>query len=116
MALEAVRGYLAAHTGVIRRAGRTTAPLTTLGWIGRMVDVEGGEAVAILPPQLRVILAAEGYELEAVRVMWRDLGIILTVRDGNRTRDTQQHRMPEGGSPRFFVFDRKHLSLGGDDE
>lgn len=118
MALEVLRNYLAGHPGVIHGTPEAARnPPIGAGWLGRMIETENGRAVAILPEPLRAVISAAGYELESVRMMWRDLGVLLTVKDGDRIRDTQQHRMPGGGgSPRFFVFDPKHLSLSNDDE
>lgn len=119
MALDVVRGYLAAHPDDLYRGTLGASPAR--GWAGRVYDWKGSSTVALLPERLRAILREAEYELDAVRAWWRDEGVLVTVEerdkktDRSRTRDTVKLNMPRAGKPRMYMFTPGRIDLTGDD-
>lgn len=77
MALDVVRGYVAAHGDEFWTT--TTSPLDRQphrGWLGRRDQDGDATKVAIFPERLRGILADARYELDAVLPGWLEAGVL----------------------------------------
>jgi hypothetical protein len=104
MALEVVRGLIAAHAHRIQTlnavAGDTRFVPPPGGWIGAYVDTDDRPAVALLPAAVAQALAAASppIVLDAVREAWAETGTI--VMDGRRLA----RESVNGRQVRAYVF------------
>ncbi|MCC2280273.1 hypothetical protein LKL35_33370 [Streptomyces sp. ET3-23] len=119
MALDIVRGYVAARHDQLWRQ-ETVSPSSSSygwerevrspygGWIGRVTH--RGE-VALIPEVVAKVLAEHGYSLDAVVASWAAEGVVMT-REGERP----PHSIPQRIGPtrtRCLVFARDAVDVTG---
>ncbi|MEU1805865.1 DUF927 domain-containing protein [Streptomyces sp. NPDC019937] len=116
MALDVVREYVAGHSHELYSSARAALgerpPYS--GWLGVLTNVEGKPRVALLPERVRQILAAAGYQLDAVVGSWVDAGYLETLKS-----QRPPHLVPrrfDGTRPKCLAFTPEGIAFGDQDE